>query len=223
MKSRILAIKLTPNRLVKAFLIVAILVFLAYLFYLNARVVGYFSQSNDVIKIQYNQQNKVAINMLLLIEDRSFFNHFGVDFKEVVRVFRDYWLQDKPLRGASTLTQQLIKNNLLTREQTMSRKLNEALMALLLELSFDKQFILNYYMNSVYLGQKGNLSINGFDQAAQFYFNKKIDDLALEEVATLVALVKGPSYYHPIKHPERLAKRKQLVLSLYHKHKKIVK
>jgi len=161
--------------------------------------------------------------MLLLVEDQSFFKHPGVDFKEIARVLRDYWLYDKPIRGASTLTQQLIKNTLLTRERAVSRKLNEGLMALLLEASFDKDFILNRYMNTVYLAQQGNTAIHGFEKGAQFYFNQSIDALSVEEMATLVALVKGPSYYHPIKHAQRLAKRKQLVLSIYNKFEKIVK
>jgi penicillin-binding protein 1B len=90
--------------------------------------------------------------MLLMIEDHSFFQHKGVDFREIVRVVRDYYWNDKPMRGASTITQQLIKNSLLTHEKTLTRKFNEALMALLLEASFDKEMILNRYMNSVYLG-----------------------------------------------------------------------
>ncbi|MDB3893884.1 transglycosylase domain-containing protein [Candidatus Thioglobus sp.] len=183
----------------------------------------HFSNFNKADEISYEQQSRVAINMLLLTEDQSFFEHSGVDFQEIARVLRDYWMYDKPLRGASTLTQQLIKNSLLTREQTIERKLKEGLMAILLEVSFDKEFILNRYMNSVYLGQKGSQPVYGFRDAAQFYFNKKIALLSPEEIATLVALVKGPSYYHPVKHPQRLAKRRELVLHLYNKYKKIVK
>jgi penicillin-binding protein 1B len=196
-----------------------------YLGYLNYLVKTEFSKPLTSIHstLSLEQHPKPLLNMLLLVEDQSFFNHSGVDFKEIARVLRDYWLYDKPIRGASTLTQQLIKNALLTREQTISRKLNEVLMALLLEASFDKKFILNRYMNNVYLGQQGNRAVNGFAQGAQFYFNKKLNALSLEEVATLVALVKGPSYYHPIKYPQRLSKRRELVLRLYHKYEKIVK
>jgi len=198
-------------------------VFAVYVNYLNNIVKREFSKPESANFITYDQQSSVAINMLLITEDQSFFEHSGVDFKEIVRVIRDYVLHDKPLRGASTLTQQLIKNSLLTRERTVTRKLKEVLMALLLEMSFDKQFILNRYMNNVYLGQKGARPVRGFGQAAQFYFNQTIDLLSLEEVATLVALVKGPSFYHPVRHPQRLAKRRQLVLSLYNKYEKIVK
>ena len=198
-------------------------VFAVYVNYLNNIVKREFSKPESANFITYDQQSSVAINMLLITEDQSFFEHSGVDFKEIVRVIRDYVLHDKPLRGASTLTQQLIKNSLLTRERTVTRKLKEVLMALLLEMSFDKQFILNRYMNNVYLGQKGARPVRGFGEAAQFYFNQTIELLSLEEVATLVALVKGPSFYHPVRHPQRLAKRRQLVLSLYNKYEKIVK
>ena len=211
------------NRLFKYFSVVIVLLIAAYIFHLNTVVVGHFSQQDTINKTHYGQHYKTVANMLLLVEDQSFFEHSGVDFKEIGQVLKGYLLHDKPLRGASTLTQQLVKNALLTRERRFDRKLKEILMALLLEASFDKNFILNHYMNSVYLGQKGSLTINGFNYGAQFYFNKKIDKLSLEEIATLVALVKGPSYYHPVKHPQRLAKRSQLVLRLYHKYKKIVK
>lgn len=202
------------------------LVFVAFALYVNGldnQVKKAFSKPQNPNVLSFEQQSKVVINMLLITEDQSFFNHSGVDFKEIVRVLRDYYFYDKPLRGASTITQQLIKNTLLTRERTLDRKLKEIIMALLLEAAFDKEFILNYYLNHVYLGQKGNLSVKGFDQAAQFYFNKSVKHLSLEEVATLVSLVKGPSYYHPVRHPQRLAKRRQLVLRLYNKYEKIVK
>lgn len=201
----------------------SVVIFALYVNELDNQVKSEFSKPQNPNLMSFEQQPKVVINMLLITEDQSFFEHPGVDFKEIARVLRDYYFYDKPLRGASTITQQLIKNTLLTRERTLDRKLKEIVMALLLEATFDKEFILNYYMNSVYLGQKGNLSVKGFDQAAQFYFNKNINHLSLEEVATLVALVKGPSYYHPIKYPQRLAKRRQLVLSLYNKYEKIVK
>ncbi|WP_369178322.1 transglycosylase domain-containing protein [Candidatus Thiodubiliella endoseptemdiera] len=163
------------------------------------------------------------INMLLIVEDQSFFKHSGVDFVEIGRVARDYWLYDKPIRGASTITQQLIKSSLLTREKTFERKFKEGLMAFLLEVSFDKQTILTRYMNSVYLGQKGNYEVRGFERAAQFYFNQDVRALPLERLSALVALLKGPSYYNPIKRPQRLLQRQKLVLHLYHTNQKIVK
>jgi len=206
-------------------MLLCILLFAVYLNHLNNLVRTEFSKPLTSIHstLSLEQHPKPLINMLLLVEDQSFFNHLGVDFKEIARVFRDYWLHDKPIRGASTLTQQLIKYTLLTRDQTISRKINEALMALLLEVAFDKDFILNRYMNTVYLAQQGNKAIYGFEKGAKFYFNQPISTLSAEEMATLVALVKGPDYYHPIKQAQRLAKRRQLVLTIYHKFEKIVK
>lgn len=220
-----MASKLITIKWLKRLIFLSILLFILYLNYLNSLVKTEFSKplTSTHSTLSLERHPKVLLNMLLLVEDQSFFKHPGVDFKEIARVLRDYWLYDKPIRGASTLTQQLIKNTLLTRERAVSRKLNEGLMALLLEASFDKDFILNRYMNTVYLAQQGNTAIHGFEKGAQFYFNQSIDALSVEEMATLVALVKGPSYYHPIKHAQRLAKRKQLVLSIYNKFEKIVK
>ena len=209
----------------KRLILLSILLFFLYLNYLNNLVKAEFSKPLTSIHstLSLEQHPKPLLNMLLLVEDQSFFEHSGVDFKEIARVLRDYWLHDKPIRGASTLTQQLIKNTLLTKDQTISRKLNEVLMALLLEATFDKDFILNRYVNTVYLAQQGKKAIYGFDKGAKFYFNQPIGDLSAEEIATLVALVNGPSYYHPIKNAQRLAKRRQLVLSIYNKFEKIVK
>ena len=160
--------------------------------------------------------------MLLLVEDQSFFNHHGVDFKEIARVLYGYLFEDKALRGASTISQQLIKNSLLTREKTISRKLEEAIMAILLELSYEKNLILERYMNTVYLAQKGDEAFHGFASGSLFYFDKNVEDLSLEEMATLVALLKGPSFYNPDSFPERLKKRVNMVLSMHSKYKRIV-
>jgi len=195
-----------------------------YIVYLNNVVIKSFSKpiTTEGYTYSYESQPIELINMLLIIEDQAFFKHIGIDFKEILRVIRDHYLYQKPIRGASTITQQLIKNTLLSREQTMSRKLKEAIMATLLELSFEKEYILNRYMNTVYLGQDKGKSINGFANASYFYFSKPIESLSLEEMASLVALLKGPSYFNPDKYPQRLRKRTKLVLSLYKKYKKIV-
>ncbi len=209
----------------KRSILLGVVIFVVYLNHLGSIVEAEFSTPLDAnySNLPLYEHPKALINMLLLMEDQSYFEHSGVDFKEIVRVLRDAMFFDKPIRGASTITQQLIKNALLGREQTLKRKINEALMALLLEFSFDKVFILTRYMNSVYLGQQGNHAVYGFENGAQFYFQKPLKFLSDGELATLVALVKGPSFYHPIKHPQRLLKRKELVLSIYQKHKKIVK
>ena len=212
----------------KRLFLLGLILFFGYLVYLNHLVKGAFSsgiQSRDTInqiETPIEQYPKEMVNMLLLIEDQLFFQHWGVDFKEIVRVFYGYFFEDKNIRGASTITQQLIKNTLLSRDKTLSRKIDEALMAMLMELNYDKNYILARYMNTVYLAQQGSMAIHGFASASQFYFNKKVDDLDLREMATLVALLKGPSYYHPVKHPDRLNKRVDMILSMHNKYKKII-
>ena len=212
----------------KQFVILGLIFFAAYLFYLNQQVKSGFSKpiiaGEGIIQIEYPLENypKELLNMVLLVEDQSFYQHWGVDFKEIGRVVSAYMLDDKPIRGASTITQQLIKNTLLSREQALGRKIDEGLMALLMELSYDKNFILERYMNTVYLAQDGAVAIHGFAGASEYYFDRSIGQSNLDEMASLVALLKGPSYYHPIRHPERLEKRKNLILSMHHKYKKIV-
>ena len=178
----------------------------------------------NVIQIQYSfdEYPRDLVNMLLLVEDQSFFHHSGVDFKEILRVIYGYLFEEKGLRGASTITQQLIKNSLLSRDKTLSRKVEEALMAILLELSYDKKFILERYMNTVYLGQQGSTAFHGFAGGSLHYFNKDVSSLNLREIATLVALLKGPTYFNPTNFPDRLKKRVEMILSMHKNYKKII-
>ena len=211
----------------KRIILLGLILFFGYLVYLNHLVKGTFSseiQESKNITLIENSLEKYPtemVNMLLLVEDQSFFQHLGVDFKEIARVFYGYLFKDKPIRGASTITQQLIKNSLLSSDKTLSRKIDEALMAMLMELNYDKNFILERYMNTVYLAQQGSMAIHGFASASQFYFDKKVDDLDLREMATLVAFLKGPSYYNPVKYPDRLNKRVDMILSMHTKYKKL--
>ena len=216
------------KKLLQRLILLGLALFFGYLVYLNYLIKSTFSsevqKSDQITQIDYSIKRypKEMVNMLLLVEDQSFFQHWGIDFKEIVRVFYGYLLEDKAIRGASTITQQLIKNTLLSRDKTLSRKIDEALMAMLMELNYDKNFILERYMNTVYLAQQGSMAIQGFASASQFYFDKKVDDLDFREMATLVALLKGPSYYHPVKYPDRLNKRVDMILSMHTKYKKII-
>ena len=212
---------------IKRICLIVIFIFIAYLFYLNNQVKSQFSVQlkapKNITQINYslNDYPRELINMLLLVEDQSYFRHHGVDFKEIARVIYGYLFDDKALRGASTITQQLIKNSLLSREKTFSRKSEEALMALILELTYDKEFILERYMNTVYLAQKGDMAYHGFASGSYFYFDKDIKDLSLEDMATLVALLNGPSYYNPVNYPDRLDRRIQMILMMHKNYKKI--
>jgi len=118
------------------------------------------------------------------------------------------------VQGGSTLTQQLVKNFFLSQDRTVARKVNEALMSLLLELHYDKADILGAYLNEVFLGQQGAYAVHGFGRAAEFYFDEPLDRLQPQQIALLIGLVKGPSYYNPRRHPERALARRNLVLDV---------
>ena len=213
---------------IKRILLLCLVIFISYALYLNSLVKAEFSSdiesTEDVIQAEYSFDDypKDLVNMLLLVEDQSFFNHRGVDFKEILRVLYGYLFDEKGLRGASTITQQLIKNSLLSRDQTLTRKTKESLMAILLELSYDKKFILERYMNTVYLAQQGSTAFHGFASGSLHYFNKDVSSLNLKEMATLVALLKGPSYYNPANFPDRLKRRVEMILSMHKNYKKII-
>ena len=220
--------KLITSSWIKRILLLCIFIFISYAWYLNSLVKAEFSSDigsmEDVIQVQYSfdEYPKDLVNMLLLVEDQSFFNHSGVDFKEILRVLYGYLFDEKELRGASTISQQLIKNSLLSRDKTLSRKVEEALMAIILELSYDKKFILERYMNTVYLAQQGSTAFHGFASGSLHYFEKDVSSLNFREMATLVALLKGPSYFNPANFPDRLKKRVEMILSMHKNYKRII-
>jgi penicillin-binding protein 1B len=151
---------------------------------------------------------------LKVVEDRRFDDHPGVDALGILRALFVNITAGEVRQGASTLTQQLVRSYFLTNERTVTRKLREALMALLLEAHYTKDDILNAYLNEIYLGQDGSRAIHGFGLASQFYFSKPLAELELHEIAALVAIVRGPSWYDPRRHPERALERRNLVLGL---------
>ncbi|NJN51716.1 MAG: penicillin-binding protein 1B, partial [Gammaproteobacteria bacterium] len=115
-------------------------------------------------------------------------------------------------QGGSTLTQQLVKSYFLDNRRTVVRKLKELAMAVILELRFEKEDLLNAYVNEIFLGQDGTRAVHGFGLGSQFYFNKPLSELDASEVALLIAVIRGPSYYNPFKHPERAKARRDRVL-----------
>jgi penicillin-binding protein 1B len=147
-----------------------------------------------------------------LIEDRRFDEHHGVDPYGVLRAVWANLRARRVVQGGSTLTQQLVKNYFLSDEQTFGRKVTEAIMAMRLEAHFSKEEILVAYLNEVYLGQDGARAIHGFGLGSEYYFAKPLDELDAGELALLIGLVKGPSYYDPRKHPDRARARRNLVL-----------
>lgn len=149
-----------------------------------------------------------------VVEDRRFDQHPGVDLVAVLRALFVNVSAGELRQGGSTLTQQLVRSYFLSNERTLWRKVREALMALLLEAHYTKADILNAYVNEIYLGQDGQRAIHGFGLASRFYFSKPVAELDAGEIATLVAILRGPSYYDPRRHPERVRARRNLVLRL---------
>jgi penicillin-binding protein 1B len=149
---------------------------------------------------------------LKAVEDRKFDTHHGVDPRAMLRAA---WVNARAgqiEQGGSTLTQQLVRSYFLNSRQTLSRKLREAVMAIALDAHFTKADLMNAYINEIFLGQDGDRAIHGFGLASQFYFGKPLEELELSEVALLVAIVRGPSYYDPRRHPDRALLRRNLVL-----------
>lgn len=174
----------------------------------------YPAHREDRILVQLDQVPPLLPATLMAVEDRHFYEHFGIAPLSIARALLANLRAGAIVQGGSTLTQQLVKNFFLTQEQTLVRKANEALMSLLLEWHYDKDDILETYLNEVYLGQAGTRSIHGFGLGSQFYFGESVGDLAPHQIALLVGLVKGPSYYNPRRHPQRALRRRNLVLSV---------
>ena len=147
-----------------------------------------------------------------LVEDRRFAEHHGIDPYGILRALWANLRAGRVIQGGSTLTQQLVKNYFLSDEQSIGRKATEAVMALRLEAHFSKEDILVAYLNEVYLGQDGERAIHGFGLGSEYYFAKPLAELDVGELALLIGLVKGPSYYDPRKHADRARARRNLVL-----------
>ena len=160
---------------------------------------------------------KEMLSMLVMIEDRRFYEHPGIDIRSIARAFVANIKAGRTVQGGSTITQQLVKNLFLTSKQNLWRKANEALMSMLLELHYDKDKILETYLNEIYLGQDQDRAIHGFGLASLYYFGKPLHQLALDEMALLVGMVKGASYYNPVRYPDRATERRNVVLASMNK------
>jgi len=149
---------------------------------------------------------------LKAVEDRNFDTNRGID---ILGILRALWVDIRAgqwEQGGSTITQQLVRSYFLSPRRTASRKIREAIMAVSLAEHFSKADLMNAYINEIHLGQDGNRAIHGFGLASEFYFGKPLSELDLDEIATLVAIVRGPSYYDPRRHPDRVLKRRNRVL-----------
>ena len=174
----------------------------------------YPAHNEDRILVRVSDVPPLLIHTLMAVEDQNFDSHHGVSPKGIARAMWVNVSSGALEQGGSTLTQQLVKNFFLTRERTITRKLMELAMALVMELRYSKEEILEAYLNEIYLGQDGHRAIHGFGLASHYYFNRPIAELGAPQIALLVGMVRGPSYYDPWRHPERSRERRDTVLAL---------
>jgi penicillin-binding protein 1B len=155
-------------------------------------------------------------NAIVVTEDRTFFDHYGINFRGILRAFIRRYDADpnSPIarQGGSSITQQLVKNLFLSPERSLKRKVAEAYMSIILETRLKKEEIFALYCNEAYLGQRAGFSIKGFGEASEAYFNKDVTALSLPEAALLAGLIRSPNRYNPYRHPEVAIERRNQVL-----------
>ena len=181
---------------------------------LEPQIIGkiYSDQHEDRELVAYADVPPVLIDSLIAVEDRNFFSHHGIDPKGILRALWADLRSGDTMQGGSTITQQLVKNFFLTQERSLWRKFNEVIMSVLLEMHYSKGDILSAYINEIYLGQRGAVGVYGFGTAAEYYYARPLEELRVDQIATLVGLVRGASYYNPHKYPERALARRNLVI-----------
>lgn len=179
------------------------------------------SDNEDRLAIPLQNYPRLLIDALILTEDRRFYDHHGINPVGIIRALITNIRAGQTVQGGSTLTQQLVKNLFLSSERTITRKANEALISLVLDWRYDKNRILETYLNEIYLGQNGDTQIHGFELASQFYFGRSIREISLDQIALLVGMVKGPSLYNPWRNPQNALERRNVVLKLMLEHKMI--
>ncbi len=190
-----------------------------------ARIATLYGQQQEERRlVRIEEVPELLVTGLQAVEDKDFNHHMGVDLGGMLRaVFVNVKSGGDTRQGASTLTQQLARSGLLGigKEQTYTRKFKEILFALLLEARYDKRTILEAYFNQVDLGQRGAQAIRGVAAASEFWFGRDLRDLSTEQIALMIGLVKGPSWYNPRRNPERAKERRDFVLAKMHENKLI--
>lgn len=170
------------------------------------------SESETRTLIKFEDVPRQLVNAVLAIEDRRFYDHGGLDFRSIGRALNEDIFGSGRLQGASTITQQLVKNFYLTSEKSLKRKVNEAAMAILLERQLTKNQILELYFNEVYLGQRGPVGIHGISEASRFYFHKDVRNIDVPESALLAGMLQAPRRYSPYLYMQRARARRNTVL-----------
>ncbi len=176
-----------------------------------ATLYGNNTEERRLVKI--DRVPDLLVKGLQAVEDRNFQNHHGIDPLGVARAIYVNIREAGFEQGASTLTQQLVRSLFLSNTKTITRKVKEALYALIIEARFDKKTILEAYLNQVYLGQVGDQSIHGIAAGSDFWFGRDVSHLQEHEIALLIGLVQGPGYWDPRRNPERALKRRAIVIN----------
>lgn len=167
----------------------------------------------DYRPIKLAETSKVLVDAVVAIEDHRFFDHGALDLRSLARAVWVNLRAGKVAEGGSTITQQLVKNRLLTPQRTVTRKIREAWLATLVEWRYSKSQILEAYLNEVYLGQRGSLAIRGVGAASRAYFAKEVHQLTPGEAALLAGMIRAPNTYSPVLNPEKARVRRDVVLT----------
>ena len=180
---------------------------------LEAPLLAALAQGERQRKVAFASIPKHVVNAVVAIEDRRFWDHPGVDpIRMVGALFTNLFGNKTYLVGGSTITQQIIKNMVLSPEQTLKRKVQEQYMALVLESRLTKEQVLELYLNTVTLGQRGPFEIQGVAEGARIFFGKDLSNVSLAEAATMAGIINAPSRLSPFKNPEKAKERRDLVL-----------
>ena len=174
----------------------------------------YPGHHEDRVMVRLREAPPALVAGLVAVEDHRFFEHHGLSPISIARAAWANLRAAAVVQGGSTLTQQLAKNLFLSPERTLARKVDEAIMAVLLDARYPKEELLEVYLNEVYLGQEGRRAVHGFGLASWFYFGRRLDELDLAEAALLIGLARGASAYNPWRQPERARRRRDLVLDV---------
>lgn len=172
----------------------------------------YASENETRSLVKFEEVPRQLVNAVIAIEDRRYYDHGGIDIRGIGRALTEDIFGAGRLQGASTITQQLVKNFYLTPERSFKRKVSEAAMAILLERQLTKNQILELYLNEVYLGQRGPVSINGVSEASRFYFHKDVRSIDVPEAALLAGMLRAPRRFSPYQYAARARERRNTVL-----------